>query len=248
MAKLTEEQRQARAAKRAMREALAAEARDRRLRERDERWKREGVQLTWQEFEDGLPCRGCGDPMYDGLGDWWPLLKLSEAERAEYETAQERFSKKHSDCKDMRWSVSGSRVMHCSFCCPPPPLSPKQIERLAEFFTNRPSSNRKDLDAWGLTLTCGHVVEYIQHRDHSYVSTSVVDCPECHDRRGVVRSDRRGPARQPEQLGRERSATERARLAERLRATEAQLARQQRGTDATRVRVEELRRQLGDDS
>ena len=49
MAKLTEEQKRQRAAKRALRSALEAEADDRRRRERDEQWEREGTRAFPRE-------------------------------------------------------------------------------------------------------------------------------------------------------------------------------------------------------
>ncbi|MEV6530486.1 hypothetical protein AB0M86_12950 [Streptomyces sp. NPDC051639] len=154
MAKLTEEQKRQRAAKRALRSALDAEADDRRRRAQDERWKREGTRLSWADYVAGKPCQGCGEPMQDGLGDWYPLMKLSESEKHEHEEADRRFRERHADCRSGRWSISGSRVTHCCFCCPPPPVGPKQMEKLAELFDSWPSQEerKKDLDAWDLTL------------------------------------------------------------------------------------------------
>ena len=48
-----ERARRQRAAKRALREALDAEAEDRRDRERRELWEREGMRLTWAEYVAG---------------------------------------------------------------------------------------------------------------------------------------------------------------------------------------------------
>lgn len=250
MAKLTEEQKRQRAAKRALRSALEAETDDRRRRERDERWKREGTRLSWADYTAGEPCRGCGEPMYDGLGDWYPLMKLSESEKREYEEANQRFRERHADCRDGRWSISGSRVTHCCFCCPPPPMGPKQMEKLARLFSSWPSreESKKDLDTWDLTLRCDHVVPHIQHREHSHVSTRVVDCPECGERRGVVSSERVGPAYRDDGTIRERSAADRERLARELAAAEAKLTRQQKNAAATQRRIAELQDELGSES
>lgn len=247
MAKLTEEQKRQRAAKRALRSALEAEAGDRRRRERDERWKREGTCLSWAEYVAGEPCRGFGEPMHDGLGDWYPLMKLSESEKREYEEADQKFREQHAECRDARWSVSGSRVTHCCFCCPPPPMGPQQMEKLAKLFASWPSreERKKDLDTWDLTLRCDHVVPHIQHREHSYVSASVVDCPECGERRGVVSSERVGPAYRDDGTMRERAAADRERLARELAAVEAKLTRQQKNAAATQRRIAELQEGLG---
>ncbi|WP_269857920.1 hypothetical protein [Streptomyces sp. RPT161] len=246
MAKLTEAQRQQRAAARARREALEAEERDRRDTERREMWQREGMYLSWEEYQAGEPCRGCGEPMRDDLGDWPPLLRLTEEEKREYEVAEERFRERHSDCKSSRWSISGSRVTHCFGCCPPPPMGPQQIKKLSELFASWPSAEerKKDQDAWKLTLTCDHVVRYTQHRENSYVSTSVVDCPECPGRRGVVHSERIGPAYSDEAILADRGAADRERLAKELAAAKAKLQRQQKNAAATQRRIEEIEKQL----
>ncbi|MFG2885432.1 hypothetical protein ACGFYV_24600 [Streptomyces sp. NPDC048297] len=250
MAKLTEEQKQQRAAKRALRSALEAEADDRRRRERDEQWEREGTRLSWAEYVAGEPCRGCGLPMTDELGSWPPLLKLSEAEKLEYEEANQRFRERHADCRDARWTVSGSRVTHCCFCCPPPPMGPKQVEKLARLFASWPSreERKKDLDRWDLTLRCDHVVPYIQHRENTRVSARVVDCPECGERRGVVSSEQVGPAYRDDGTIRERVAADRERLARELAAAEAKLTRQQKSAAATQRRIAEFQEELGSES
>ncbi|MEU8483676.1 hypothetical protein [Streptomyces sp. NPDC048641] len=246
MAKLTEEQKRQRAAKRALRSALEAEADDRRRRERDEQWEREG----WAEYVAGEPCRGCGLPMTDELGSWPPLLKLSEAEKLEYEEANQKFRERHTDCRAARWTVSGSRVMHCCFCCPPPPMGPKQVEKLARLLASWPSREERktDLDSWDLTLRCDHVVPYIQHREITRVSARVVDCPECGERRGVMSSERVGPAYPDDGTIRERAAADRERLARGLAAAEAKLTRQQKNAAATQQRIAELQEELGSES
>ncbi|TFV32612.1 hypothetical protein E4K10_22755 [Streptomyces sp. T1317-0309] len=249
MAKLTEEQKRQRAAKRALRSALEAEADDRRRRERDEQWEREGTRLSWAEYVAGEPCRGCGQPMTDELGSWPPLMKLSEAEKREYEEADQKFRERHADCRDARWS-SGSRVTHCCFCCPPPPVGPKQMEKLARLFASWPSQEerKKDLDTWNLTLRCDHVVPHIQHREHSYVSARVVDCPECGERRGVVSSEQVGPAYRDDGTIRERAKADQERLAQELAAAKAKLARQQKNAAATQRRITEIQEELSSES
>nr|WP_134003116.1 hypothetical protein [Streptomyces sp. 846.5] len=248
MAKPTEEQRQQRAAKRAIRAALAAEAEEQRDGERIELWKREGTHLSWEEYRAGEPCRGCGEPMSDGLGNWWPTLKLSEPERREYEEAQQAFRERHSNCKGGRWSIDGSRVTHCGICCPPPPMSPKQIEKLYKLLSSMtpPEERKKELDAWNLTLRCDHVVPFIQHRSNTYVSTSVVDCPECEARRGVVSREHVGPAYNDDGTSRQRDSAQQEQLARELAAITAKLARQQRTAAATQRRIDEIQEQLQD--
>lgn len=83
MARMTDEQREQRAMLRARRAAEAAEEEDRRTEERRQQWLREGTYMTWDEIEAGEPCRGCGQPLLDGMGDWPPLLTEVERLRSE---------------------------------------------------------------------------------------------------------------------------------------------------------------------
>ncbi|MFD8389868.1 hypothetical protein ACFV2N_11865 [Streptomyces sp. NPDC059680] len=250
MAKLTEEQRRERAAKRALRSALDAEADEQRRRERDERWKREGTHLNWAKYMAGEPCRGCGEPMQDELGSWPPLMQLSESEKREYEEADQKFRERHADCRDARWSISGSRATHCCFCCPPPPMGPKQMKALARLIASWPSheERKKDLDTWNLTLRCDHVVPHIQHRESRYVSARVVDCPECGERRGVVSSERVGPAYRDDGAVRDLAEADRERLAQELAAAEEKLARQQKSAAATQRRITKIQEELSSES
>ncbi|MEV6207413.1 hypothetical protein [Kitasatospora sp. NPDC051914] len=248
MSKLTEEQRQQRAAARAHREALAAEEDHRRREERSERWSREGVYLSWEEFRRGEPCRGCGDPMSDGLGDWPALLRMTEQERQERDLAEMRFKERHGGCREGRWTVSGSRVLHCFACCPFPPMSPEQARVVGKIlFAPRSENHEKELDAWKLTLTCDHVVEKTAHRSNDRYSSRVVRCGECDAHRGVVISERIGPAwdrdlhLKPGIPG----PVERERLTAELKAVEAKLERQRKSTTATQTRIDEIRAQLG---
>jgi hypothetical protein len=177
-------------------------------------------------------------------------MKLSKSERREYEEADRTFRELHAECRDARWTISGSRVTHCCFCCPPPPMGPKQIEGLARLVASWPSreERRKDLDTWNLALRCDHVVPHIQRRDHSYVSARVVDCPECRERRGVVSSERVGPAYSDDGTIRERSAADRERLTQELTAAEAKLTRQQKNAAATQRRITEIQARLDNES
>lgn len=208
------------------------------------------MRLTWEEVMAGEPCRGCGEPMYDLLGDWPALMELSEDERREYDAAEARFNEKHPDCGSSRWGYQGSRVTHCCHCCPPPPLGPQTLAKLADFCATLPSEEerKKDLDTWDLTLTCDHLAQHIQHREHDRVSVRVVDCPECGERRGVVQSVRVGPAYNDDVIQAERAAADEERLAGELAAEQAKLRREERKAEATRRRIEEMQKLLTPDS
>lgn len=247
MVMLTEEQRRQRAAKRAVRAALEAEAEEQRQREKHDRWEREGKRLSWAEYEAGEPCRGCGQPMRDDLGSWPPQMQMSEAQQEAYEEVERTFREQHPDCRAGRWRISGSHVAHCFACCPMAPLGPRQIDGLVRLLSPMPSGedNRKNLDAWDLTLRCDHVVTHIQHRQATYVSAKVVDCPDCNERRGVINSQRVGPAYNDDGSPRALEAAVRDRLTHELSAAEAKLMRQQKAVAATQHRIAEISKQLG---
>ncbi|MDK3258176.1 hypothetical protein [Blastococcus capsensis] len=82
MAQLTEEQKAQRAAARRGTTLAAEEDALRRERKRRE-WDADGTQLTRDEIEAGVGCRGCGQPSIDALGDWPLLMKLTDDEKRE---------------------------------------------------------------------------------------------------------------------------------------------------------------------
>jgi hypothetical protein len=235
MARMTDEQREQRALSQARK---AAEEEDRRREERRQQWWREGTYLSWAEMEAGEPCRGCGQPLLDGAGDWPPLPQLTTEQRAEYHRTDTEFRERHAGCKAGRWSMSGHRTAHCNYCCPPPPFSTRQIEQVGRILlsaTVRP----EDLDLWDLTLTCDHVVRHTQHRDYrDRRSTSVTTCPACARRRGVVTARRVGPADNPSgQIAKERLTAD-------LTQAQAKLDKQRNAVGATERRIADLAREL----
>ncbi|MGW5116484.1 hypothetical protein ACWEQ8_13805 [Streptomyces noursei] len=232
---MTEEQRQQRARARARREALRAEEDDRRREEKREEWERDGTYLSREEFEAGHPCRGCGEPILDGRGDRPPLLRMTPEERAKHDAEEARYKERHGECRAIRWTVGGSRTQHCGHCCPSPPMSEKQWEAIAEILFSH-KTDKRELDDWDLTLTCDHTVRKTQHRDHQHYSTSVVQCPTCGQRRGVVEAVRIGPTEDPE------GKVQRERLAAELRKAQAKLERQRKATAKTEQQVTDLAR------
>ncbi|MEU3290370.1 hypothetical protein [Streptomyces longwoodensis] len=124
------------------------------------------------------------------------------------------------------------------------------MKDLARLFASWPprEERKKDLDTWDLTLRCDHVVPHIQHREHSYVSTRVVDCPACGERRGVVSSERVGSAYQDDGTVLNRAEADRERLAQELTAAEAKLARQQKSAAATQRRIAKIQEELSSES
>jgi hypothetical protein len=238
MARMTDEQREQKALSQARKAAEAAEEEDRRREERRQQWQREGTYMSWAEMEAGEPCRGCGQPLLDGAGDWPPLPQLTPEQRAEYDRADTEFRERHADCKAGSWSMSGHRTAHCNYCCPPPPLSTQQIEQVGRILSSA-GVRLEDLDAWDLTLTCDHVVRHTQHRDYrDRCSTSVTTCPACARRRGVVTARRVGPADNSSgQVAKERLTAE-------LTQAQAKLDKQRNAVKATERRIADLAREL----
>src|SRR5579863_2206865 len=117
----------------------------RRMRGQRRRWEEEGTRLTRAEFEAGVPCRGCGEPWLDGLGDWPPLLKMTQEQRADHDREEERYRARHGECRAHSETVAGNRTRHRGYCCPPPPLSVEQVERLQQLMRSWPISNPASL-------------------------------------------------------------------------------------------------------
>lgn len=236
MPKMTEEQRQQRALARARREALAAEEDDRRLEKRRQQWIEQGTYLTVAEIA-GEPCRGCGEPLLDGLGDWPAPLHMTPAQRRNCDDADASFRERHSGCRAHRWSMSANRTAHCGYCCPPPPLSTLQIERIRQILSSV-KTEKKDLIDWDLILTCEHIVRHSQHRDHDRHSFHVAECPTCGVRRGVVATQRIGPAAGPD------ARAQKEHLSTQLQSAQTKLERQRKAMAATERHIEELTRQF----
>ena len=115
-------------------------------------------------------------------------MKLTEQEKREYDAAQANFAARHKDCRGYRWTMSGSRAMHCGYCCPPPPLSDRQLERFGTLLrASRPDP--AELRTWRLTLTCDHVIDVQQHKSHGQWTTNVRHCPTCDQSHGVVTAE-----------------------------------------------------------
>jgi hypothetical protein len=135
--------------------------------------------MTRAEIEAGEPCRRCGQPLLDGLGDSGPLNNLTPDQRAEYDRAEELYRERHRDCRSHRWSLGGHRALHCGYCCPMPPLSVEQAVRVAQILSSVPT-RPEDLDDWDLVLTCGHTVRRTRHRDHGERHYwRVTECAAC---------------------------------------------------------------------
>ena len=98
------------------------------------------MMLSWGEYQAGEPCQACGRPLRDD--EPWELrgtMHFTDAERDRYEAEQTRYRAEHGECRSHRWSVEGSLTLHCGRCCPPPPLSPEQRDRLRVLLNPEPT-------------------------------------------------------------------------------------------------------------
>lgn len=70
VAKLTDEQKAERAANRQLTNALKEEAGAHRDEAKRREWREKETYLTREQAAAGEPCRGCGLPVVDNLGNW----------------------------------------------------------------------------------------------------------------------------------------------------------------------------------
>ncbi len=92
--------------------------------------------LTWEELVGGVPCQGCGRPL---LGeetlqcDGEPWMTYRERMKP----IEDEFQLRHPG-HGSRWTAGGGPI-HCSRCCPPPPLSPEQITQIRAILKSAPA-------------------------------------------------------------------------------------------------------------
>lgn len=189
--------------------------------------------LTWEEYLAGRACPGCGRPYRDD--EHWEskgTMYFTDQERARYEAEEARFRQDHPDCGSHRHSVSGSLTTHCGKCCPPPPLSPEQIDTIGKLLgTPTPPAH---LMNWRLRLYCGHIVELTAHYTHKTLHgafTGSISCPECGldpavivDGEAIGLLEQPARAKKPDQPTRPVKPTK-AQLESRVRELEAEIAR-----------------------
>jgi hypothetical protein len=58
-------------------------------------------------------------------------MHMTDAERPFWDAEDERFRLAHPVCRSMHWTVAPGGPEHCASCCPPPPMSPETLERVA---------------------------------------------------------------------------------------------------------------------
>jgi len=185
--------------------------------------------LTFEQYRAGVPCPGCDRPCIDSERfDFKGTMNLSDAERVRYDAEESRFRAAHSSCNSHGHGVSGSLTKHCGKCCPMPPLSPSQLDRIGALMRPTPPH---ELMVWRLRLYCGHVVERTAHRSHRTVHAAFsgsVRCAECGcDPATVIDARALGLAGKPAELESIPVARKptRAALERRVEELEAEVAR-----------------------
>jgi hypothetical protein len=216
---MTDEQREARKVARKQAQALQVEADAQRHAAKTAEWTANGTWLSWEEYVAGVPCRGCGQPWVGKPASWVRkgTMHYTDQERVEAAEQDRLFKERHPDCRAVRLG-SEVGVTHCGYCCPPPPLSPGQRDRIRELFSYR--TPPEALNHWELTLTCGHLARATAHHTHETCQQSTVRCDECGGQiRAVVES--RNLGRQVDPVARPTAPTPAAR-----KRAEARVAKQ----------------------
>jgi hypothetical protein len=109
-------------------------------------------------------------------------MHFTDQEGARYDAEEARFNEAHGDCHGSRHSVSGSLTIHCSRCCPMPPLSPAKVEEIARILSRRRPPQPHELMRWRLLLYCGHIVEKRSHFKNMTLHAAFIgrlSCDQC---------------------------------------------------------------------
>jgi len=115
--------------------------------------------------------------------------------------------------------------MHCSKCCPMPPLSPAKLEELARILGR--ATPPHELMRWRLRLYCGHVVEQRSHFRNRTVHSAFMgstSCDQCGlDPATIVDAEAIGLVEEPPEAAQRMSKTPPRRPAGPRRSTRAEL-------------------------
>lgn len=238
MPKLTlmDEQKAERAATRQVTSAIKEEARaqgDGAKRREWREWREKGTYLTGEQAAAGEPCRGCGLPVIDNLGNWPEGMCLTPEQKIECDADQAKYKEMHPNCEAHRWSVSASRATHCGYCCPPIPMPPEQYEDITRILLSSPR-REEELDLCERTLTCGHDIEQNVHHSNQRLSFSTAWCADCEMARGVVSS-----VRTVEAAG--RMAEARRKRDDAVERAERELKKAEKAATGARKKLNELR-------
>ena len=165
-------------------------------------------------------------------------LKITQRARrwlAAREREEARHKAQHTECRAIQWSGGG--YLHCGNCCPPPPLSPEVLNRIAPILRDILLRPRTELMRWRLRLFCGHVVEATAHYSHKRYPSDSIECPDCGlDPATVVAAEAIGRVDEPPPTAptprQRRVNARRAGLVEAIAKCEAELRRLRSQLDA----------------
>jgi hypothetical protein len=102
-------------------------------------WQVDGIApLTYDEFLAGETCRACNEPLVDDRGNTPAILHMTDEQRPFWDVEDARYDAAHSDCRAGRWTVAPGGPTHCMNCCPPPPMSPATIDKVARLLRRHP--------------------------------------------------------------------------------------------------------------
>jgi hypothetical protein len=85
------------------------------------------VLLLFENHVSNLVALGLAEP---ASADRLSITEGGQRSLAALRAETERYARQHGDCRGGRQRV-GHGPQHCFECCPPPPMSPEQIERVA---------------------------------------------------------------------------------------------------------------------
>lgn len=106
--------------------------------------------------------------------------------------------------------MEGSRTTHCVACCPPHPISERQVAELQSILSHKQPDT--ELDMWRYLLTCGHDRAGTVHSSYRTgfpgPVLGVMPCKECAVDRGVVSQELIGPLVSPETAEQRRASVD----------------------------------------
>ncbi len=186
--------------------------------------------LTWEQYQAGEPCPGCGLPYrdeepFENKG----TMYFTPEQRARYDAEDARWRAAHCNCHSARMGISGSLTQHCFKCCPNPPMSPERAAETGRVLRDLLSATRYPHRQmrWRLRLYCGHVSERTAHLENTSAERVFhgVQCPECGLDGIVIDAEPLGLAGEPPTYGAPPKPPSRQALRAKLRAAEAEVRR-----------------------
>ncbi|PCC49278.1 transposase [Brevibacterium aurantiacum] len=158
---------------RSRKSALFDESMERRFTEAHRVMDEQIRYLTYDEYASGKPCPACERPLLDEPQPGGLLRTQTDvdADNADFRST-------HKDCFGF-WRIQECSTEHCHLCCPFPPISASDREKLREILL---SEGPAPIATWHLKMTCDHI-EMLTTRGNAPTTTN---CSKCGDIRGVI--------------------------------------------------------------